>query len=206
MQFTPSNREDINKYYRGSFLKFKETGDLLFYLQGVDSNVVTGTIEDGRDFKIYLAEEEPYEVDYILPHKSFFQYGENACMLQRVPAKQYHRGITNENTRISYRDPGTAIPAKVAIGFDPLKAFVKKQKFFTLSEATKQDLTSAVLAPRIMYMRTNKQIFIDFTPVARVAMSEKKITMLLPVFTEEIKDFLKTTQEDKMFTIQGEKA
>lgn len=203
MQFTPSNREDINKYYRHSFLKFKETGDLLYYIQSVDTNAVTGTTEDGRDFKLYLAEEEPYEVNYILPHKSFFQFGAHACMLQRVPAKQYHRGITQENTSITYRDTdGTS--GKLPLGFEVLGAFTKKQKFFSLSEAVKAtDIISAVLAPRMMYMKNNKQVFIDFIPVARVAGATKTITMLNPIFTEEIQDYLKTTQEDKMFTIGG---
>jgi hypothetical protein len=167
---------------------------------------VSGTIEDGRDFKLYLAEEEPYEVNYILPHKSFFQFGEHACMLQRVPAKQYHRGITAENTSISYRGAEGGLNGKVPLGFEVLKAFVQKQKFSTLSEAAKDDTKqSAALSQRMMFMRSNRQVFVDFVPVARVAMSEKKITMLNPVFTEEIQDFLKTTQEDEMFNIVGGK-
>jgi hypothetical protein len=197
MQFTPSNREDISKYYRNSFLKFKETGDMLFYLSSVDTHAAMGTIEDGRDFKVWLADEEPYEVDYILPHKSFFQFGEHACMLQRIPAKQYHRGITQENTKITYREAESGMVGNIALGFEVLKAFVKKQHFLTLQEAIQSKEQSSVLGPRFMYQ--NKFIFIDFQSVAKIAGT--KIYMTKPVFEEEIREFLKSTQEDQVFTL-----
>ena len=200
MFFTPENREDINKYYRNSFLKFKETGDTLYYITNVDANMVSGQVENGRDFKLYLAKEEPYEVDYVLPHKSFFQYGDNAVMLQRIPAKQYHRGLTPDNTMVSFRGVGGAV-SNLPIDFIILGAFVKKQKFFSLGEAMKKDLTSCVLSPRMMYVKQTKNIYIDFTPVATVEVKTKKITMLAPIFEEEIRDFLKATQEEALFTI-----
>jgi hypothetical protein len=199
MLFTPANREDISKYYRNSWLKLKETGDLLFYVKNVESNAVTGQVEDGRDFKLYLAEEEPYEVDYILPHKSFFQYEKDAMMLQRIPAKQYHRGVTAENTAFFFRKHGEAL-GQLPPDFQLLKAFVQKQKFFTLSEAIEAKVNSAALSPRMMYMRESKLIHIDFLPVARVQVGNK-IRMVAPIFQEEVMDFLKSTQEDNKFNI-----
>lgn len=201
MQFTPANREDIAKYYKNSILKFKDTGDTLFHLSHVDVNVVSGTVDDGRDFKLYLSDDEPYEVDYILPHKSFFQYGANAVMLERIPAKQYHRGITSENTRLCHRDSAGPGFITLPLKMDILKSFVQKQKFFSLKEAMAADVVSAVLSPRMMYMKNNRQIHIDFVPVARVN-ANNTITMIQPVFEEEVKELLKTTQEDTVFTIK----
>lgn len=202
MLFIPENRDDISKYFRHSFLKFKETGDTLFYISHVDHNIVKGTLEDGREFNLYLAAEEPYEVDYVLPHKSFFQFGPDAVMLQRIPARQYHRGLTQENTSLSYRTPDGGVK-QLEVSFSTLKAFVTKQKFSTLSEACKQGsakTNSVVLSPRMMFMCHHRHIFMDFTPIAQVFPETKKIKMLAPIFQEEVADFLKTTQESFSFT------
>lgn len=210
MQFKPSNKEDISKYYRNSYLKLKESGDTLYYLQYVDSTCVSGQRDDGREFKLWLAEEEPYEVDYILPHKSFFQHNGHAMMLQRIPAKQYHRGLTGENTMISFKGGAASVEQTVMpLSFELLKAFVSKQKFYTLSEAVKlkpeDDVVSAVLAQRMMYMVASRTIHIDFVPVARVNALGTRIQMVQPIFQEEIEDFLKSTQESKQFTFGGGK-
>ena len=205
MLFIPENREDISKYYRHSFLKFKEHGDTIFYISYVDENVVSGSLEDGREFKLYLAKEEPYEVDYVLPHKSFFQYGDDAVMLERIPAKQYHRGLTPSNTAMSFRDPNGDVK-HLDISFETLKAFVSKQKFYTLSEAMKQvALNSVVLTSRMMYVPSKHTIFIDFIPIAMVASNTKTIRMIAPLFKEEVQEFLKSTHESEMFTFKEAK-
>lgn len=202
MLFVPSAREDIGKYFLKSYLKFKETGDTLFYLNHVDTSCISGQIEDGRDFKLYLAEEEPYEVDYILPHKSFFQFGEHAAMLERIPAKQYHRGITCENTRVSYKLGGAV--QQLPLGFEVLKNFVKKKKFSSLSEAVKEGVYSAALSPRMMYVRSTRSVYVDFLPVARIVGPHyDKISMSAPIFKQEIVDFLRATQETEMFTFSS---
>ena len=205
MLFVPSVRSDIQKYYMNTFLKFKETGDLLLYLTGVDNYSITGQVEDGRDFKLYMAEDTPYEVDYILPHKSFFQYGQHAVMLQRIPAKQYFRGISPENTSVTYKKPGQEIPSPLPLSFEILKAFVQKQKFLKLSEALTADLSSCVLGSRMMYMRANKTIYIDFHPVAKLASNNKHIVMYAPIFQEDIKEFLNLTQESDKFIFAEKK-
>jgi hypothetical protein len=201
MFFTPENAQDIDKYFRNSFLKFKDTGDTLAYITSVDKNTVTGTLEDGREFKLYLAKEAPYEVDYVLPHKSFFQFQDHAVLLERVPAKQFHRGLTDENTQLSSRNANGDVK-RIGLSWDALKAFVNKQKFFTLSEALESKNQSCVLCSRMMLTPTSKTIFVDFAPVAKVLPSQR-IRMLVPVFREEIEDFLKTSQEDHLFTFVG---
>jgi hypothetical protein len=205
MLFVPSAAQDIHKYFKNSFLKFKETGDMLFYMTHVDNSMISGQIEDGRDFKLYLSEDEPYEVDYILPHKSFFQYGEHACMLQRVPAKQYHRGITDENTQISYRVGADGAQKHLPINFEVLKAFVQKKKFFSLTEALQQPVVSCALSPRMMYSRLPKTIFIDFHAVAKVNEPKKIIHLLQPIFKQEIQDLLRQNMELEHFNFSEKK-
>lgn len=202
MQFVPSARADIQKYYLNTFLKFKETGDLLLHLTGVDQMAITGQVEDGRDFKLYMSEDDPYEVDYILPHKSFFQYGHQAVMLQRIPARQYFRGISPENTQVVFKVPGRAELEKLPLNFEVLKAFVQKQKFSMLSEAIeKKDHQSVAMGPRIMYMGGNKTIYIDFHPIAKVATDNKHLVVIAPVFKENLEEFLTDTLEKDKFII-----
>jgi hypothetical protein len=204
MQFVPSARADIQKYYLNTFLKFKETGDLLLYLTGVDNHAITGQVEDGREFKLYLSETDPYEVDYILPHKSFFQYEGNAVMLQRIPARQYFRGISPENTAVVFKVPGQTELNKIPLKFEVLKAFVKKQKFMSLSEAIAVKgaaIESVALGPRMMYMRRNKTIFVDFTPIAKVATDNKHLVIIAPIFKEDLQEFLASTLETDRFIL-----
>lgn len=200
MLFTPSNREDISKYFRNSFLKFKETGDTLYYLDHVDANKVSGAVDNGQPFHLYLDDEHPYEVDYVLPHKSFFQVGPNAVMLQRIPAKQYSRGLTEANTGLTYL--AGKEPMKALLSFEILKQFVKKQQFYSLAQATTQEgLQSAVLSPRMMYNRADRNIYIDFLAVAKVS-ATRNITMMQPIFEEEVLDLLKSTGESILFKVQ----
>jgi hypothetical protein len=134
MLFIPENRDDIIKYFSKSYLKFEEYGDTLFFIDIVDKYLIHGKVDDGREFTMYLSDEHPYTVDYILPHKSFFQYDKHAVMLSRVPARQYHRGITAQNTSLMYY-AGEMGLGKAELSFNTLKAFVTKQKFFTLKQA-----------------------------------------------------------------------
>jgi hypothetical protein len=204
MLFIPENRDDISRYYRHSFLKFKEHGDLLFYLDSVDRYTVTGKVEDGREFKLYLSEEHPYEVDYILPHKSFFQYNEHAVLLERVPARQYHRGITSENTILRYRHTSGDV-GHAELSFNSLRAFVTKQKFFSLKEAiSDKSKKSYVLNSRMMYVPSIRQIYVDFEPIARVDDTTKQtptIKMIKPLFKHELLEALKSNNETLLFTI-----
>ena len=195
MIFSPKNRDDIIRYFRGTYVKFKERGDELFYIEAVNEMRVTGKHESGVPFTIYLDEDTPFEVDYLLPHKSFFQHGQHAVQLQRIPAQQYFRGLCGHNTQFSYLAGGTA-PKNLQIGFDILKQFVSKQKFYNIQGAlTAQELSTCVLTSRMMFNRANRQIYMDFTPIAKVIPAKGSIVMIRPVFYDEVAEFLKNTGE-----------
>lgn len=205
MQFTRENRNDINKYYAGTYVKFKEhaieqhmAADTLFYIQSVDEDHVVGKCENGSPFMIWLSDAYPFEVDYVLPHKSFFQLGINAMLLERVPAQQYFRGLHGDNTRMSYMGTNL-VPKKQGITFESLKAFVTKQRFYSLKEAMAADgYNSCVLSPRMQYVRINNHIYMDHQQIARV--DKDLIVMLKPIFREEVEEMLKATGELEQFT------
>ena len=189
MIFNSTNHDDINRYYRNTFVKFKETGDALYYIRSVNSEVVRGTDQHGTEFELWLSDEHPYEVDYILPNKSFFQNKKRACMLSRIPAKQYQRGLSTNNTRIvcMNRSGGSQ---NMDLSFDVLSEFVNKQAFPSLAKAilNKAKDHSIVLSPRFAYVPDIRSIYADHTIVAEVNVDEKRIFVKHPIFRPEIEE------------------
>ena len=69
-----------------------------------------------------------YEVDYPLPGRVVYQNGANACMLHRIPAKQYNRGIHSQNTALSsLRSDGQW--SNIGFSIQKLQQFVDKPAY-----------------------------------------------------------------------------
>ena len=195
MIFQSSNWEDISRYYRNTYVKFKDTGDRLFFIRRVDQYAVTGTDEDGTEFELFLNDDHPYEVDYVLPRKSYFQVGKRAMMLARIPAKQYQRGISNGNTILTSLNKAGGI-AKHDIGFEILKQFVTKQKYWTLDEAVRNKGRnySIALSPRFAYVPDCSMIFVDQKGIAIVDKKEQTVNLTLPIFLNEVEELIKDSK------------
>ena len=195
MIFTSTNYEDISRYYRNTYVKFKETGERLFFIRNVDAQSVRGTDEDGTEFELFLSDDHPYEVDYVLPRKSFYQMGKRAMLLARIPAKQYQRGISNGNTSLISLAKSGGI-SKHEISFDTLKPFVTKQTYLNMEEAVRNmgRNISAALSPRFAYVPDIGMIFVDHRAVAEVNKKEQKVKMILPIFRNEIEALVKESK------------
>lgn len=199
MLFTPAQRDDISRYYRHTYVKFPMRGDELFYIRNVEAYKITGEHESGEEFELYYSEQNPVDVVFVPPHKSYFQYKNRACLLQRIPAKQYNRGICGNNTTIqSLGRTGSVMNHD--IGFDLLKAYVAKPAFPSFDKAitSKGKMLSVVLSPRFAFVPETKYIYVDQTPVAQVKHPEKQVLVLNPVFMPEIKALAK----DSIFEVK----
>lgn len=136
MKFVPSNADDIRRYYEGTYVKLREFGDKLFQLTKVygnrdgDYEVVLTDSEDNV-FSILLEEDEPYHMEFSLPHKACFAFSNSVYMLQRIPARQYKKGITGENTSITEVFTGQPLN----LSFKRLEAFVQKMSYVPLNSA-----------------------------------------------------------------------
>lgn len=185
MLFKSSNSDEISRYYRGSFVKFREFGDQLFYIQNVTSEGVTGQLSTGDDFILHLNDEVPYEVDYLLPHKSYFQNGKAAMLLQRVPARQYRRGVCSDNANITEITTGGQFKRR-PVDFANLTAYVSKSTFPTMSEAlaNKKRLRSVALSRRVAYVPDISTFFVDLKPVATYVAGE--VVTMNPIFIPEL--------------------
>jgi hypothetical protein len=187
MIFNSSNYEDIHKYYRHTYVKFPETGDTLYLIDTVSQREVSGTTENGDRFVLFLSDKEPYLVNYVLPKKSYFQFDKNACLLYRLPQRQYSRGLSKENTSIMYMGT-TGKFDSVSPDFSLLRAYVNKPSFPTLNEAVanKGRCDSIALAPRFAYAPRTKTIYVDMQAIGTVNTEKKQIELLYPLFKNEV--------------------
>jgi hypothetical protein len=200
MLFCPSNFEDIHRYYRHTYVKFPERGDELFYIRNVERFKLTGTHESGDEFVLHFSEEKPYNVEFVIPHKSFFQHKTRAYLLQRIPAKQYNRGICANNTIIQSLNKHGGL-GNHDLGFELLKAYIAKPAFPSFDKAltTKgSKIHSVVLSSRFAYVPEQKIIFADHISVATVDHAKHEVNVIHSVFLPELVALAK----DSIFKVQ----
>ena len=192
MLFTSSAWQDIDKYYQGTYTKFKEFGDKLFRITQVSPHKVVGIDQDEVEFDLFLSDDHPYEVDYVLPNRAVFQYRDRAFLMQRVPARQYKRGLCDGNVRIINVDTGEVFP----IGFAILKSYVTKQQYFTFSEALKRKgkLKSYALNSRMSLSVPSFSLRIDTTKIGHYSTDSKKL-YVNSLFIADVQAQLKNNNE-----------
>lgn len=187
MQFTYSNRDDIRRYFRGTFVKFQEFGDVLFYINDVLGDAVHGVDENDDDFILHLHDDRPYQVDFVLPHKAVYQHGRNVALVQRYPARQYRRGICEDNINIRNLIGGEAL----AVNFANLKVFVNKPNYRSLKEAIsgRNNLFSVAVTPRFAFDKRSAQLWLMNKAIAQYN-RETKTFECLPIFKEDVLDLI----------------
>jgi len=187
MRFSPSVWRDIERYYLNTWVKFQEFGDRLFYIERVTESEVTGIDQERNEFLLALAEEEPYTLTYVLPHRAVFQYEGNAMLLQRIPARQYKRGLSAENTGIRL----VTTTGNLDMRIEYLIAYVNKQNYPSLKDAifSSNKKRSVALGGRFSFDKVSQSIFLDTRPIARYFRDEK-ILRVLSLFRNEITEFV----------------
>lgn len=188
MQFVPDVWRDIDRYYKDTWVKFREFGDRLFYIHHVSSEQVTGKDQDGDEFVLYLTNELPYSLSYVLPHRAVFQHKTDALILQRIPARQYKRGLSSENTRICRVVDGKELD--FAIGY--LNSYVNKQSYATLREALFETSKSKSLAlgGRFAYDRLDQRLFLDSKIIAKFN-REMNVLRVLSLFRPDLEELIR---------------
>lgn len=176
MLASKNNWKDIEKYYSRTFVKFSEYPEEIFFIDRVTKDRVIAMDEKGEEFHILL--ENEYELEYILPQKTTFQYKDKAYILNRIPARQWKRGICKENTYLSALNTvGNLVPA--SLGFGHLKGFVNKAKYFDFLEISNTfehgDVRdSYAITPRLCMSR-NGLMFLDGVPVGHFNAPKRKM-------------------------------
>lgn len=196
MKFSSVNSRDIEKYFHGTWVKFPvdlEAGhtdpDTLVLIDRVTKQMVSGTDEKGQRYVVYLSEdpELSYDFEYILPIKSYFSYKGEACLLSRVPARQWKKGISSENTQILLLTRYGNFN-KLNLTSELLAAYTKKESFGTLDDVAKG--RSVPLARRFA-AAPDGRIFLDSTRIARMDAHQRAVFTKHRIFVGELTEIAK---------------
>lgn len=189
-----NNYEDIKKYYQGCFVKFKETGEHIWYIDHVDPEKIV--CSDSKKEEVAIDLDIGYEIDYILPKKTVFQFGDYAMILTRVPARQWKKGLSKQNTRFA-RLGAQGSWGAVDFAISYIEGFTNKPSYYDAQDTLKafanpaSDLQSAAITPRISMCREGK-VFIDGVLVGKFDLNEKTFVckkIFQPELAHYFKDF-----------------
>lgn len=167
MIFTHNNVEDIRKYYRNSYVKFRDLGETVCHIEDVTTkriddlavHCVVGRTSEGDLFTLPLWTDQPYEVEYVLPKKGFFIHKEKLYQLRRVPARQYCRGVCADNTSIvCYKHGGFD---GVEVTAELLQAYVNKPSITFPSTSDLLKTTPLLLSRRIAILPDTQTVLVD---------------------------------------------
>jgi hypothetical protein len=200
MKFAPSTYADIRKYFEGTYVKFAELGEQLLYIQRIREDYILAADSKGNAYELVLEEDAPYEMTYTLPHRALFAYNGRAFMLQRVPARQYQRGINSANTQIISVPDGK----KMSLSWELLDAFTNKQDYQLLADAVwgrfSKEVVSIPLSCRSMFDRRTQSIYFDRNAVCKIDREGKKV-LVHSLFREEIQEMLDDSRFEE-FTVE----
>ena len=189
MKFAPSTYGDIRKYFDSTYAKFAELGEKLLFIQRIREDAITAVDSVGDVYELVLEEDAPYEMTYTLPHRALFAHKGRAYMLQRIPARQYQRGINTSNTQIISVPDGK----KMSLTWDLLDAFTNKQDYQTLADAVfgkfAKEVVAVPLSQRSMFDRRVQHIYFDRQAVATLDRDAKKVKVV-SLFKEEVEEML----------------
>lgn len=187
MFINSQNFDDVKKYFQHTYVKFAETGDHIWHIDTVNPNEIICSDKNKEQVGIDLT--IGYNLEYILPRKAVFQFGNEAVMLSRIPARQWKKGMCKANTAFhSMTSEGTWVQLNFDINM--IEGFVNKPSYYPLDIAVKElsdengDLFSVALNSRMSLSKSGK-LYIDNVLVGKVIFKDK-VVVCKHIFKPEI--------------------
>lgn len=185
MIVTKENVEDVKKYFQGTFVKFKEEGDKVYKISSVGTSHLVAQDSTGEEIEVNVfsatdTKHKPYEIDYVIPKRTVYQYGDCAAMLYRVPARMWRKGMDPRNTEfVIFKENGQA--GKLEMTHSIIEGFVNKPGYYTFDDAVNnfqngESLLSAALSPRVFITRKGG-VHIDQVLVGRWTPIKREVTV-----------------------------
>lgn len=173
MFVSKENWEDVKKYFEKTYVKFPAlTGDTLWFIDRVtpEEMEVSSINKKEENIEYCIDLTTGYEMDFVFPKKTVYQYGDTAALLQRVPARQWKKGMCKANTGFSVLSENGWINGT----FDAhiIDGFINKPSYYFPYDALKKfkqensSLISAALTPRCSIDKRGV-IWIDNVAVAK---------------------------------------
>lgn len=180
MIFCKENYNDIVKYYSNNIIKLEVTGDRLWQITNINSQEVTLLDVDG--FSVYIDLSEEYQVNFPLPRRAVYQCGGRAWCVMRRPAKQYNRGIHEQNTLI--RQLTVNGWAGASFNLHTLQQFVDKPAYQDPNNLP-MEFESWAISP--VFSITPSRIYALDKQIGMVDIDNKRLTLTSSLFTPELK-------------------
>lgn len=212
MKFCVENIKDISKYFQGTFVKFTDmrgvyadgsecppAEELVHTIDSIQGATIRGKRwEHGEyvpyQFLLYGEHEAPApEVEFILPKKGWFNTKHGATLLFRVPARQYRRGVCDDNTSILSLLGDSFNPQSVSV--ETLHDYIQKPKFGGFG----MQLRSYAVSKRLAVSTTGK-IYVDKISIGTINYDAATI-QALPLFHSELEQVLKDHGQVGIYTI-----
>lgn len=178
MLFNVETSEDIKKYYQGTWVKFPRlTGDTLWYIDRVTSEFLE--IHSDEKEEALLDLKKGYEVDYVIPGKAVYQFGDYATYLARIPARMWKKGMNSANTQFKQLTGSKWLAKPFDIGV--IKAFVNKPAYTNPYDAVamfktpESTLASAAISPRMAF-NPQGSIYIDEVMIGKYDFEKDVVT------------------------------
>lgn len=193
MKFCQDNWEDIKKYFDKSYMKFPLIGDEVVYVEQVGATGMRGKQSNPEfDEWVFTFANNPQgtEVEFVLPHKSFFEYEDRVFFLSRLPSKQYKRGICRDNTQVMVLTVDGFDTVELSLAL--INAYTAKPSF----QGFRVDRVGQAYAvsPRMAVDQVGR-IFIDRTRVGYIDVQARSISCSHELFLPEFDRVLKMNNQ-----------
>lgn len=191
MFVSKENWQDGEKYFAGCYIKVKEYSDTLCKVIKVTEEAIWCEDEHGNNVCIELdgavTGKVGYDLDYILPKRAFFQLGDFACFLNRIPARMWKKGLCKQNTAL-YQVTHTGTFSPASLTFENLHAYVHKP--FYSPTISLDGLYSKALSPRFALTKDGT-LLLDMTKIGQL--TGTKTILVKKIFVPEVSKLLPET-------------
>jgi len=170
MKISSENYEDIKRYYYRTFIKLKETEDIIWLVK--DLNPAQVKLVDVHENEVFIDLSEEYEIEYAIPARTVFQRGSAAFCLVRNPAKQYMRGLSKENTMFMRLAGRQFTP--MSFDINAVQDFVNKPVYNKLLDVRDDEYDSVALSPNLS-ISSEGHMFAGLSRVGKISWAKKEL-------------------------------
>lgn len=172
---SPTNWKDVRKYFEGTFIVCPEYDPK----SALYVDVVTDLgikVNDGSTKGFIDFAETPYEIlSPLSTRRVWFQTGNGAKFLQRIPARMWRKGINGENTHIKGFNSAGDITNLGGPLLDTVNAFLKRS-YPTKFEVDGQ--LSIALNEKWAFHCKTETLFLFHCPIGKLSVKRSKISLL----------------------------
>lgn len=198
MIITENNIDDARTYYKGTWCKFRESGDELWHIDDITHEAITAINTKGEDGKVLL--RDGYKLDFVIPKRTTYQYANMAAHLQRIPARMWKKGLHAKNTsfQVLLESGWAATEFKASI----IEGFINKPCYYSLQHAlyefeSNPEYHSVALSPRFAITRGGR-IYLD---TVRIGIYDGKEIIVKKILVPEMERLVR--ESEMTLTVKG---